>query len=74
MTHLLRRAKGNDAVLGITDKFSKAVRLISGKSTWTAAEWADAAFDTIFVARELPQTILPDQGPRFMLEFWQATI
>lgn len=50
VTHL--QMASNDAVLGIADKFSKALRLISGKSTWSATEWADAVFETVPAALE----------------------
>ena len=38
----------NDALLTITDKFSKYVKLIPGKTTFTAKEWATKYFAYMF--------------------------
>lgn len=72
ITHLPTSPNGNDTLLVITNKFSKAVWLIPGKASWSATEWADRAFDIIFSTWGLPQSIISDQDPKFTSEFWTA--
>jgi hypothetical protein len=37
-------ATGMDAALTLTCKFSKRVKIIPGKTTWSAVDWAHAVF------------------------------
>ena len=64
--------KGNDAILTITCKFSKAVRIIPGKTTFTAMDWAELFFEKIYNVWGIPLIIISDRDAKFMSEFWQA--
>jgi hypothetical protein len=64
--------KGNDAILTITCKLSKAVRIILSKTTFTAMDWADLFFEKIYKVWGLPLIIISDRDAKFMSEFWQA--
>lgn len=62
-----------DALLTVTDKFSRRVMLIYGKSTYTAAEWAHLLLDRLFTADwGLPEGIISDRDSKFLSEFWQT--
>ena len=60
---------GNDALLTVTDKFSKYIKLISSKMTFTAKDWATRYFTYIFKDWESLQTIIFDHDPKFMSDF-----
>lgn len=49
----------------MTDKFSKAVKLIRGKESWTAEDWAKALWDNVVRDWEQPESILSDRDPKF---------
>jgi len=38
---------GTDSILTVTCKFTKVVKLVPGKTTWGAPEWATAFLDTL---------------------------
>ena len=62
---------GNDALLTVTDKFSKYIKLIPGKTTFTAKDWATKYFTYIFKNWGSPQTVISDHDPKFTGDFWQ---
>ena len=45
---LLVMDAGNDALLTVTDKFSKYVKLIPGRTNMNAKKWATKYFENIF--------------------------
>jgi hypothetical protein len=57
--------------MSVTDKFSKRITLIPGRNTWTAAEWADALLERLYIADwGVPKAILSDRDRKFLSEFW----
>jgi hypothetical protein len=60
------------ALLTVTDKFSKFVRLIPGKDADTATTWAGRFFNDVFKLWGLPSKIISDRDPRFTSSFWRA--
>ena len=62
-----------NAVMSVTDKFSKRVTLIPGKDDWTAAQWAEALLDQLWLADwGLPKVIISDRDRKFLSNFWTA--
>ena len=65
---------GMDAILSTTDKFSKRISLVAGKTTWSAPEWATPWL--AMLQREswgLPRAIISDRDPKFVAAFWKST-
>jgi reverse transcriptase-like protein/chromodomain-containing protein len=60
--------EGNDAILTITRKFSKVVRIITGKTTFTAMDWADDPWERQVSAppTELEQLRMPYEVERIL--------
>ena len=56
---------GNNCILSITDKFSKFVRFLPGKETFSAVDWANQYFDYVYRTWGIPQTIILDRDPKF---------
>ena len=66
-------ADGCDCLLTVTDKFSKRVLMIPGKTTYDAAEWADLFLAALTQhAWGIPQATISDRDSKFMSAFWQA--
>ena len=64
---------GFDCLLTVTCKFSKRVLLIPGKTTWSAAEWADAFLAAITAhGWGIPCGTISDRDSKFMSSFWRA--
>ena len=61
-----------DKLLTVTDKFSKAVILIPGKSTWGAEEWAIAYHRDVYKRWGWPLAFISDRDPIFMASLWTA--
>ncbi|SLM38757.1 reverse partial [Lasallia pustulata] len=60
-----------DALLNITDKYTKRLLLIPGKTTYTAKDWAKALLNGLQAADwGLPRQILLDRDPKFLSELW----
>lgn len=59
-----------DAVLTITDKFTKSIRLLAGKTVWGVKDWAEAYFDYIYPVMGVPGGIISDRGSIFLSAFW----
>ena len=64
---------GYDAILTVTDKFSKQITLILGLTTWDAFEWAIVYYNEYFTKFSLPRTIISDRDPKFTSNF-QTTL
>jgi len=60
-----------DCILSITCKFSKVVRLLIGKTTYGAAEWANCYWTHIYPDWGLPHSIISDRDPKFLSQFWK---
>ena len=63
---------GMDAILTVTDKFTKAITLIPGKNTWDATDWAIAFYDYVYCRYGLPLILISDRDPKFTSKFWKA--
>ena len=60
-----------NALLTITDKFSKRILLISGKDTWGAAEWARTVLDHLLSNDwGVPRAMILDRDLKFLSSFW----
>jgi hypothetical protein len=69
---LPKSTEGYNSVLSITDKFLKRITLISGKATYTAAQWAKALLERLqLMDWGIPKAILSDHDPKFLLELWK---
>ena len=63
---------GMNALLTITCKFTKKVLLLSGKDTWTAAQWAEIVLRNLLQHDwGIPRSIISDRDTRFMSAFWK---
>ena len=64
-------AEGFDMILSVTDKFSKHIDLLPGKTTFTAADWASLLINRCFVnGLGQPAVIISDRDRKFLGKFW----
>jgi hypothetical protein len=61
-----------NACLTVTDKFSKAVKLIPGKDTFDAHTWAIPFFDHVYCEWGMPKVLISDRDPKFLSVFWRS--
>lgn len=62
---------GFDSVMSVTDKFSKRIALIPGKTTYTAGQWAHLLLERLDLADwGLPKAIISDRDRKFVSEIW----
>ena len=60
---------GFDSLMSVTCKFSKAIGLIPGKSTWTAQQWADRLIERLWITNwGPPKQIISDRDRKFVSE------
>ncbi len=64
-------SEGYNAILVITDRFSKIQHYIPAKTTWTAVDVANAFIWHIWRLYGLPKHITSDRGPQFISAFWR---
>ena len=70
---LPRLPNGNDCVLTVTNKYTKQIRLIPGKTTWTVMDWARALLKFLMSADwGFPMVIISDRDKKFLSELWQV--
>lgn len=70
---LPRSTSGNDCILSVTDKFSKAMAFIPGQTTWKATDWAQQLLDRLSLMNwGLPRVIIHDRDRKFVSELWRA--
>lgn len=64
---------GMDSLLTVTDKFSKRVLLLPGKTTFSASKWADVLLANLTKQGwGIPVATISDRDSKFMSELWQA--
>lgn len=64
--------EGYDCVMSVTDKFSKAVTYIYGKTTWGSEEWAIQLLDRLAELNwGLPRAVISDRDRKFVGELWR---
>lgn len=61
-----------DCVMVVTDKFTRMIRLISGRKDYKATAWARLLFENAIWG--LPQVIISDRDGRFTAKFWRAIL
>ena len=62
--------EGYNCLGTVTDRFSKYVRLIPGKETWGAKDWAEIYHTDVHRYWGMPASIITDRDPRFTSDFW----
>ena len=65
----LPESEGFNAILVVTDRFTKVQHYVPAKTTWTAADVADVYINEIWRLYGLPQHITSDRGPQFASKF-----
>ena len=63
---------GYDALLSITDKFTKCVKFIPCKETITAQQTAELYVKYAYTTFGIPVKIISDRDPRFTSSFWKS--
>jgi len=59
--------------MSVTEKFSKAVTLLPGQSTWSAPQWGNALIHHLLtILWGLPSAIISDRDRKFTGEVWKA--
>ena len=66
------RGKVYDAILVVTDRFSKMVRYLACTTETDAPELADMLIDTVFSKLGFPSSIVSDRGSLFTSKFWST--
>ncbi|SLM33892.1 reverse partial [Lasallia pustulata] len=67
------RGKIVNALLNLTDKYSKRTLIIPGKDTYTAKDWAIALLEALQAADwGIPRQILSDRDPKFLSKLWSG--
>ena len=65
----LPESDGLNAILVVTDRFTKVQHYIPAKTTWTAEDVADSYINHIWKLYGLPRHITSDRGPQFVSKF-----
>ena len=68
----LPESDGWNAILVITDRFTKMQRYIPAKTTWTAEDIANVYITDVWRHYGLPRAVTSDRGPQFASAFLQA--
>ncbi|KAK5881428.1 hypothetical protein CesoFtcFv8_022227 [Champsocephalus esox] len=63
---------GNDTILTIVDRFSKAVHFVPLPKLPSALETATLLTQHVFRLHGIPQDIVSDRGPQFSSQVWRA--
>ncbi|KAI0996230.1 hypothetical protein K3495_g11949, partial [Podosphaera aphanis] len=62
-----------DCVLTVTERLSKAITLIPGKTTWSALQWGNALIShLLMILWGLPHEIISDRDPKFLSQLWRG--
>ena len=70
----LPTSRGKDAIITITEKMSKAIKIIPCTKTVTAAETAHLYLKYAYSVFSLPEYIISDCDARFTSYFWRTLI
>lgn len=70
---LPRLPNGNDCVLTVTDKYTKQIGLIPGKTTYTAMDWGKCLL-VFWMTTDwgIPLVMISDRDKKFLSDIWQA--
>jgi hypothetical protein len=66
----LPNSKGRDAILTVTEKYSKAVKLIPCNTTTSASDTAKLYLTYCYTTFGIPAHIISDHDGRFISHFW----
>ena len=72
ITGLPRTKKGNDSIMVVVDKLSKAVHFIPVQSTYKAVQIAHLFMQNIFRLHGFPKVIISDRDVKFTSTFWRT--
>ena len=61
-----------DAILTVTDAFTKWIRTVPGRTDWDARDWAEAYFEQVYAHTGLPAVMISDRDPKFTSSFWNS--
>ena len=62
-----------DCIMTVTYKFSKLLTLLTGKTTFTAQDWAYLLLQRLLLINwGVPKAIISDRDPKFLSDFWRA--
>ena len=67
----LPESEGFNAILVVTDRFTKVQQYLPAKPTWTAEDIAKAYINEIWPLYGLPRHITSDCGPQFASKFYK---
>ena len=56
----------------VTDKFTKAIKIVPGKGTYSAPDWASRFWQVVYPDWGLPNAIISDRDTKFVSEFWKS--
>ena len=65
----LPESESFNAILVVTDRFTKVQHYIPAKTTWTAEDVANSYINDIWKLYGLPRHITSDHGPQFASKF-----
>ena len=68
----LPQSDGWNAILVLTDRFTKMQRYIPAKTTWTAEDITNVYITDVWRHYGLPRAVTSDRGPQFASAFLQA--
>ncbi|KAI2655590.1 Transposon Tf2-6 polyprotein [Labeo rohita] len=68
----LPTSQGNNTILTIVDRFSKAAHFVALPKLPTARETADLLVQHVFRLHGIPLDIVSDRGPQFTSQVWKA--
>jgi Integrase zinc binding domain len=60
-----------DSIMTTTNKFTKRVRLVSEKATYTVSDWTQVYWQHIYPDWGFSQALISDRDPKFLSEFWK---
>jgi hypothetical protein len=60
---------GMDALMSLTDKFTKWIKLVPEKITYSAWDWAVVYYDHVYSQFRLPAVIISDRDVKFISNF-----
>eukprot|EP00253_Pinus_taeda_P028842 PITA_28842 len=72
ITGLPKTKKGNDSIMVIVDKLSKAAHFIPVQSTYRAPQIAHVFMQNVFRLHGLPKVIISDRDVKFTSTFWRT--
>eukprot|EP00253_Pinus_taeda_P012641 PITA_12641 len=72
ITGLPKTKKGNDSIMVVVDKLSKAAHFIPVQSTYRAPQIAHVFMQNVFRLHGLPKVIISDRDVKFTSAFWRT--